>query len=183
MLVFYIVAGWSSAIVSTLSQFMLCIVLRRSHRFGSLHFLHYSVYTNSPPSPSPLKRNLKFRLIINIDMQLERNGGEDERDIIGCLQFFCVDWSYSKCLFENCQFQPLCLAFIPSEARPKAEPVDRVTRSGIRTTKVKKKFWRPTMIKSDTFFYALKYAVKWPNFFFNLFALKSDPIFFSIFLH
>ena len=30
--------------------------------------------------------------------------------------------------------------FIPSEARPKAEPVNRVTRSGIRTTKVKKKF-------------------------------------------
>ena len=33
------------------------------------------------------------------------------------------------------------------------------------------------------FFYALKYAVKWPNFFFNLFALKNDPIFFTIFLH
>ena len=74
--------------------------------------------------------------------------------------------------------------FFPSEARPKAEPVDRVTRSGIRTTKMKKKFWRPLdWIKSDTFFYTLKYAVKWPNFFFNLFALKSDPTFFSIFLH
>ena len=32
------------------------------------------------------------------------------------------------------------IIFFPSEARPKAEPVDRVTRSGIRTTKVKKKF-------------------------------------------
>ena len=38
-----------------------------------------------------------------------------------------------------------------------------------------------SMIKSDTFFYALKYAVKWPNFFFNLFALKNDPIFFQTF--
>ena len=39
------------------------------------------------------------------------------------------------------------------------------------------------MIKRDTFFYALKYAVKWPNFFFNLFAPKNDLTFFSIFLH
>ena len=87
-----------------------------------------------------------------------------------------------------------------SNGGPKARSCDRVTRLGIRTTKVKKKFWRPRLdddpIKSDTFFYALKYAVKWPNFFFNLFALKSDPIFFfnlfalksdpiffSIFLH
>ena len=69
------------------------------------------------------------------------------------------------------------LGIFPSVARPKAEPVDLFAKSsGIRTTKVKKKFWRPrrlpTMIKSDTFFYALKYAVKWPNFFFNIFALK-----------
>ena len=141
---------------------------------------------------------------------------------------------------------------IPSEARPKAEPVDLFAKSsGIRTTKVKKNFedhdstrdkkwhfflrleiWEeknktptifffsrifqgvreqklPTfftnflkrleicgkfsrifqgvrkkkMSVSLIFFYALKYAVKWPNFFFNLFALKNDPIFFTIFLH
>ena len=74
--------------------------------------------------------------------------------------------------------------FFPSEARPKAEPVDRVTRSGIRTTKMKKKFWRPplsttTTTKSDTFFTA-----EFSHFLIaNFFSRKWSPKFFSIFLH
>ncbi len=47
-----------------------------------------------------------------------------------------------KCKIQNTKKQntPKHFTSYPSEATPKAEPVDRVTRSGIRTTKVKKKF-------------------------------------------
>ena len=64
----------------------------------------------------------------------------------------------------------LCF-FFPSEARPKAEPVDLFAKSsGIRTTKVKKK-------KDD------HDHKKW-HFFLRLeICDKNDPTFFPIFLH
>ena len=51
------------------------------------------------------------------------------------LRTFCVFYC-----FTGYNLASLVFVVIPSEARPKADPVDRVTRSGIRTTKVKKKF-------------------------------------------
>jgi hypothetical protein len=57
----------------------------------------------------------------------------------------------------------------------------RETRSGIWTTKMKKKFWRPALStkKSDTFFTA-----EFNHFFIvNCFSRKCSPKIFSIFLH
>ena len=81
----------------------------------------------------------------------------------------------------------------PSFALPEAELfssslgnwVDKNEEKILTTTTTRR------LDKKWHFFYALKYAVKWPlkfavkwpYFFFNLFALKNDPIFFTIFLH
>ena len=84
---------------------------------------------------------------------------------------------------------------IPSEARPKTDLRSSWGRAlFFFARELGWQKWRKNFDDHDDstttrldkkwhFFYALKYAVKWPNFFFNLFALKNDPIFFTIFLH
>ena len=79
--------------------------------------------------------------------------------------FFCINnfkWIMVK-FWNSWEIKHFIFVFInkviPSEAMPKAEPIDSFAKSsGIRTTKVNKKFWQPGlsrlsfMIKTDTFF-------------------------------